>query len=73
MAYKKPIQKLIAFTDNSPDFENVKNDMKAGWNVVSLIKNGNYYVGIMEKNDLETTNEADSFFIPPRKKIKISS
>lgn len=71
--YKKPMQKLIAFTDNSPDFEDVKEDMKSGWSIISLIKNGNYYVGIMEQNDQKAANDSKSFFIPPRKKIKISS
>ena len=73
MSYKKPMQKLISFTDNSADFENVKEDMKSGWSIISLIKNGSYYVGIMEKTDQNAANDQDSFFIPPRKKIKISS
>ncbi len=67
------MQKLISFTDNSADFENVKEDMKSGWSIISLIKNGSYYVGIMEKTDQNAANDQDSFFIPPRKKIKISS
>ena len=25
--------------------------MKAGWSIISLVKNGVYYVGIMEKNE----------------------
>lgn len=72
MAYKRPTQKLVAFTENSSDFETVKTDMKNGWNIISLVKNGNYYVGIMEQPERSST-EPDSFFIPPRKKIKISS
>jgi len=72
MAYKRPNQKLIAFTENSPDFEAVKADMKNGWNIISLVKNGHYYVGIMEQPERPLT-EKDVFFIPPRKKIKISS
>lgn len=72
MRYKRPNQKLIAFTEGSPDFESVKVDMKNGWNIISLVKNGNYYVGIMEQTDYSSI-EPGAFFIPPRKKIKISS
>jgi hypothetical protein len=72
MAHKKLNQKLIAFTHKSPDFETVKEDMNSGWNIISLIKNGNYYVGIMEESDKQAANDCNSVFIPPRKKIKIS-
>ncbi len=72
MVHKKPLQKFISFTDNSPEFEAVKEDMKAGWSIISLVKNGVYYVGIMEKNEKKGANEPDSLFIPPRKKLKIS-
>ena len=73
MVHRKPIQKFISFTDNSPEFEAVKEDMESGWSIVSLVKNGVYYVGIMEKNEQKRANESESFFIPPRKKLKISS
>ena len=72
MVHKKPLQKFISFTDNSPEFEAVKEDMKSGWSIISLVKNGDYYVGIMEKNEQKVANESDSLFIPPRKKLKIS-
>ncbi|MBN8523406.1 MAG: DUF2674 domain-containing protein [Rickettsiaceae bacterium] len=72
MVHKKPLQKFISFTDNSPEFEAVKEDMKSGWSIISLVKNGVYYVGIMEKNEQKGANESDSLFIPPRKKLKIS-
>ena len=72
MVHKKPLQKFISFTDNSPEFEAVKEDMQAGWSIISLVKNGVYYVGIMEKNEEKGANELDSLFIPPRKKLKIS-
>lgn len=73
MVHRKPIQKFISFTDNSLEFEAVKEDMESGWSIVSLVKNGVYYVGIMEKNEQKSANESESFFIPPRKKLKISS
>lgn len=70
MSRSKNDQKLIAFTKNSQDLEPIKADMKEGWNIVSLMKNGNYYVGIMELN---SGIDNETVFIPPRKKIKISS
>ncbi len=73
MSYKKPEQKLVVFGDFGPDLENVKEDMKSGWNVVSLTKNRGYYVGIMELRDHLSANDSSCFFIPPRKKIKILS
>jgi len=72
MAYKKAEQKLISFTDNPMELEKVSNDMDNGWSLISLVRNGNYYVGIMELNSNAGLAEA-SLFIPPRKKIKISS
>ena len=63
MVHRKPIQKFISFTDNSPEFEAVKEDMESGWSIVSLVKNGVYYVGIMEKNEQKSANESESFFI----------
>ena len=73
MSYKKPLQKLVAFSDNSTELENIKQDMKSGWSILSLMKNGNYYVGIMEQNKQKGANESESLYIPPRKKLKISS
>lgn len=73
MTPKKLTQKLIAFSSNSPDFEAVKQDMQKGWSIVSLIKNGHYYVGIMEQADPLASNGHQSVFIPPKKKIKISA
>lgn len=73
MVHKKPHQKLIAFTENSPDFELVKQDMEDGWHIISLIKNGAYYVGIMEKPHKDASVDPQTFFIPPRKRVKISS
>lgn len=67
---KKPQQKLISFTEQGPEFEAVKADMESGWNIISLFKNGSYYVGIMEE---APQNDSDFVFIPPRKKIKISA
>lgn len=41
--------------------------------IISLVKNGVYYVGIMEQNKQKGANESELLFIPPRKKLKISS
>ncbi len=73
MSHKKPLQKLVAFTNKTSDLENIKQDMESGWSIVSLMKNGDYYVGIMEQNNPNLANDKDSFFIPPNKKLKISS
>lgn len=69
MTNKKPEQKLISFTYNANDLEDVSNDLKNGWSLISLTRNGNYYVGIMEKS-LNESLSADSIYIPARKKIK---
>jgi len=63
-------QKLISFIDNPAELEKISQDMKNGWSIISLVKNGSYYVGIMELNHNQTKNK-DSLYIPPRKKIKI--
>jgi hypothetical protein len=63
----KPLQKLISFTDN--DLDIVKNEIAEGWRIVSLVANGSRYVGVVE----QMTENGDSIYIPPRKKIKIFS
>jgi hypothetical protein len=74
MTYVRPEQKLVSFTDSKADLERISNDMSNGWTIISLVRNGNYYVGIME-NTMDSnvrSIETQSVFIPPRKKIKIS-
>ena len=71
MGNKTPEQKLVSFTENSAELEKVKEDLKNGWNIISLVKNGCYYVGIVEQSD-NFNVENQTIFIPPRKKIKIS-
>lgn len=71
MSYKKPLQKLISFTDSKSDLDKISSDMEKGWNIISLVKNGNYYVGIMEQTDINNCIASEAIFIPPRKKIKI--
>ena len=46
--------------------------MESGWSIVSLVKNGVYYVGIMEKNEQKVLMNQNHFY-SPRKKLKISS
>ena len=50
MTYKKPQQKLISFKDNPTELEKISSDMQEGWSIISLVRNGSYYVGIMELN-----------------------
>lgn len=73
MTYQKPPQKLISFTENQADLDIISRDMADGWRIVSLVRNGSYYVGIMEYMQKNQNSDEDGFvFIPPRKKIKIS-
>jgi len=71
MTYKKPEQKWVSFLDTPEELEKISDDMKNGWSIVSLLRNGNYYVGIMELTNPELSGE--NFVIPPRKRLKISS
>ena len=71
MSSNKPQQKLVSFTDNQVELDKISEDIKNGWSIISLVKNGSYYVGIMELNS--NFNEIkQTMFIPPRKRIKIS-
>lgn len=63
-------QKLVSFTTNSTELARINLDIYQGWSIVSLIKNGNYYIGIMELCN-NSNKQTDSVYIPPRKKIKI--
>jgi hypothetical protein len=74
MSKKRAPQKLVSFSDSKNDLDKIRNDMNEGWAIISLIQNGNYYIGVMEKiytND-NSPQEEQTIFIPPRKKIKIS-
>ncbi len=72
MTKNKLQQKLVSFTENSAELDKITKDMQSGWSIISLVKNGSYYVGIMELSD--SFNEVkESLYIPPRKKIKISA
>ena len=66
----KPEQKLVSFTEGSAELEKVKQDLSDGWAFTSLVKNGSFFVGIIEKTTPHTQNE-EKIYIPPRKKIKI--
>ncbi|MBY0533592.1 DUF2674 domain-containing protein [Candidatus Megaera venefica] len=71
MPKNKPQQKLVSFTDNQVELDKISEDIKNGWSIISLVKNGNYYVGIMELNS-NFSEAKETVFIPPRKRIKIS-
>jgi len=71
MSHKKPPQKLVSFSsENQAEFGQISSDMEEGWNLINLIRNGNHYVGIMEKTQ-DNSIETESIFIPPRKKLSI--
>lgn len=63
----RPLQKLISFTEQ--DLEMIRNELKDGWRVVSLVATGARYVGVIEQ--FNQNQDSDVVFIPPRKKIKI--
>lgn len=63
----RPLQKLISFTEQ--DLDVIRNELKDGWRVVSLVATGARYVGVIEQ--FSKDQEGDMVFIPPRKKIKI--
>lgn len=65
----KKEQKLISFLDSKEELEKISQEMKEGWTIVSLIKNGNYFAGIMEK--IAEGSEQEVVYIPPRKQFKI--
>ncbi len=64
----KAEQKLVSFAYHPTELERITEEMKDGWSIVSLVKNGNYYVGIMEYNP---NKEPGTMFVPARKRIKI--
>ncbi len=61
----RPLQKLVSFAEH--DMDVLRNEMADGWKIVSLVANGNRYVGVVEQNN----DNGDSIYIPPRRKIKI--
>ncbi len=64
-------QKLVSFRDSEHDLMKISDELKSGWSLINLVKNGDYYVGIMEF-DSQFAKNSDTLFIPPRKKIRIS-
>ena len=60
-------QKLVSFIDSPQELSKIDAQMKQGWRIVSLIRNGNYYAGIMEKGKAKQ----DGVFIPPRKGFSV--
>ncbi len=63
----RALQKLISFTDQ--DLDMIRNELKEGWKVVSLVATGPRYVGVIEQVD--ENDSSGSVYIPARKKIKI--
>ena len=65
----KPEQKFISFIEGDREWQQVQLDMKDGWVITSLLKNGSYFVGRMERplQDLP----AGDVYLPPLKKLKI--
>jgi len=73
MSKTRAPQKLVSFSDNKNDLNRIRQDIAEGWAIISLMQNGNYYIGVMEKLPTNDNNSEDKkIYIPPRKKIKIS-
>jgi hypothetical protein len=63
---QKPMQKLVSFTEK--EFNKMQKELGNEWKFVSLVANGNRYVGIVEEI---AKDKEQSVFIPPRRKLKI--
>lgn len=74
MSKIKPQQKIVSFTQNKADFDKIREDMKDGWAIISIMQNGSYFVSMMEKipDNSHIPLEDQVVYIPPKKKIKIS-
>jgi hypothetical protein len=77
---RKPYQKLVSFTENPNDIEDIERQLSEGWRLVSIMPNHNAYLGILEKPESQSQShhstsagqeEESEVYIPPRKKIKI--
>ena len=71
----RPTQKLISFSESAAELDRISQEInEGGWAIISLMQNGKYYVGVMEKiqDNQKSKNEDATIYIPPRKKIKIS-
>ncbi|WP_341756942.1 MULTISPECIES: DUF2674 domain-containing protein [unclassified Candidatus Tisiphia] len=66
-----PPQKIISFAENKSDVDKITQFIMDGWAIVKLMPYGNYFIGVMEKMNYNTTiNDQDrTVYIPPRKKI----
>lgn len=71
MNKKKPEQKFVSFRASDAELLNIKLDIQDGWNIISLVPSGSYYVGIMEKAN-SSRDVSGVVYIPPRKKIKLT-
>lgn len=58
-------KKLVTFFESDNEFQRIQSDINSGWNLTNLLCNGKGYVGIMERNSLETDPEV--VVIPARK------
>ncbi|MFK8039773.1 MAG: hypothetical protein AB8B67_00285 [Rickettsiaceae bacterium] len=63
-------EKLIHFNFFSDEFEELKAYIKDGWSIVSLVQNGDYYIGVIEK--INPPLKKGSAYLPPKKNIKLS-
>ncbi len=67
MVHRKPIQKFISFTDNSPESEAVKEDMESGWSIVSLVKTEFIMLVLWKKMSKKVLMNQNHFLFPLEK------
>ena len=68
---KSPERRLISFLYQQDDVDKIQQDIDSGWSVTSMFFNGRSYIGILEKKLADFVENA--IYIPPRRKIKITS
>ena len=63
-------RKLVTFSENSFEMDQIQSELDAGWSVTSLMFYNRRYIGILEKVP-PLTQENPFLCIPNRKKIKV--
>ena len=61
-------QILVSFTDHKSDIARIQGQVNNGWTIVSLIRNHNQYIGVMEKIPVY---KEGAVRIPSKKKLKV--
>lgn len=65
----KPEKKVISFSADKNEMDEINKAIEAGWSIVKLVPCGNRYIGMMEKHPHK--HDEEHIIIPPKKKIVI--